>query len=397
MNSYPIAEGVLEIRAMPLAISVALGQKATNRLTFRLRIAQRTLTGNQTQFLLLAEAIANHIETFLSQDSYTTLRHHLPLRPALSLSTLELFDLANAMDAWASEWLLLPSLPPIRRLHPLWLLVLTAAAVGIASLLRPQPTADLAPLPDVSLLEPSLESAPVPESDRPATPPTAPNLHQSRPAARSPQTPEKPANSVDRAPPAPATRPTSPTLGASPQISPTPPATISPENPSNPSLSTRSEPISPKPINPQPTPSAAAPTAPQTPESATILAAPPAPEAAQSSLPLTAEGRSANLDRAPMPWRVTILTSDPVLEPAQKMLLQRAIAQQLGTRTLPTWLNDKIRNQPGDEPNGKIQGLIGDRQLVLGADFEPPVIIPLPDTLADYRGTLTLEVIPPQR
>ena len=102
------------------------------------RVKQKTIKGNQNLLGKIIEAVADYADKFLTEDSFSSLNHHLsiPNAPKLNLSTLQLFDLVSSLEQCAIEVTILPTVElEVKRITPAWLKIaaLVIATVGVTT------------------------------------------------------------------------------------------------------------------------------------------------------------------------------------------------------------------------------------------------------------------------
>ena len=102
------------------------------------RVKQKTIKGNQNLLGKIIEAVADYVDKFLTEDSFSSLNHHLsiPNAPKLNLSTLQLFDLVSSLEQCAIEVTILPTVElEVKRITPAWLKIaaLVIATVGVTT------------------------------------------------------------------------------------------------------------------------------------------------------------------------------------------------------------------------------------------------------------------------
>jgi hypothetical protein len=105
------------------------------------RVKQKTIEGNQNLLGKIIEAVADYADKFLTEDSFSSLNHHLSIPNApklnrLNLTTLQLFDLVSSLEQCAIEVTILPTVElEVKRVTPAWLKIaaLVIATVGVTT------------------------------------------------------------------------------------------------------------------------------------------------------------------------------------------------------------------------------------------------------------------------
>ncbi|MGD1948640.1 MAG: hypothetical protein ACFB14_03225 [Leptolyngbyaceae cyanobacterium] len=116
---YQSGPYILEVTSYVSPLSQWSDRPVVRQLRFSLWLEQqKLLTGNQHQLVTISEAVETYVQTHLTRQWWPQ-RHRLELLEAtVDLSTLQLFDLAEVLNAYGQRQITLPALT--RRRRPRW-------------------------------------------------------------------------------------------------------------------------------------------------------------------------------------------------------------------------------------------------------------------------------------
>ena len=197
MCRYELPTCLLEVWGDRSALSEWTDRPVVMNLKWRLRIAEKSLKGNQVQLETLVDSIEDYVKDLLAKDQTPKSTHalRLPQLTRLNLTTLQLFDLCTSLELCANEIAILPSLElEVKRITPAWLKIaaVLVATVGVTTsavrLISPQMSSQIASNPSANTSRsPSSPDNPLPTKPKvetllpPATGITVaplPNLNQ---------------------------------------------------------------------------------------------------------------------------------------------------------------------------------------------------------------------------
>jgi len=197
MCRYELPTCLLEVWGDRSALSEWTDRPVVMNLKWRLRIAEKSLKGNQVQLETLIDSIEDYVKDLLAKDQTPKSTHalKLPQLTGLNLTTLQLFDLCTSLELCTNEIAILPSLElEVKRITPAWLKIaaVLVATVGVTTsavrLISPQMSPQLASSPSANTSRsPSSPANPLPTKPKvetllpPATGITVaplPNLNQ---------------------------------------------------------------------------------------------------------------------------------------------------------------------------------------------------------------------------
>ena len=123
---------ILEVTSHASPLSQWSDRPVVRQLRFSLWLEQQRLaTGNQHQLMAMSEAVETYVQTHLTQQAWPQ-RHRLKLlKTTVELSTLQLFDLAELLNAYGQRQITLPAAPRRRR-RPHWWTGSAAASLVVA-------------------------------------------------------------------------------------------------------------------------------------------------------------------------------------------------------------------------------------------------------------------------
>ena len=133
---YQSGDFTLEVTAHPSALSQWSDRPVVRQLRFNLWLEQperqRLATGNQHQLLGISTAIETYVQTHLSQQAWPQTHTLTLLEKPLTLSTLQLFDIAEVFSTYGQEQITLPAPVRQRRLSHWWAGSAVAASLVVA-------------------------------------------------------------------------------------------------------------------------------------------------------------------------------------------------------------------------------------------------------------------------
>lgn len=131
---YQSGDYTLEITAHPSPLSQWSDRTVIRQLRFSLWIEQperrRLAAGDQQQLMELSQRVEAYVQTHLTQQSWPANHRLTLLNQDLEVSTLQLFDLAEVLNAYGQNHITLPAAPKRRRSH--WWTGSAAASLLIA-------------------------------------------------------------------------------------------------------------------------------------------------------------------------------------------------------------------------------------------------------------------------
>ena len=122
---------ILEVTSRASPLSQWSDRPVVRQLRFNLwQEQQQLVTGNQQQLMTVGEAVETYVQTHLTHQWWPQ-RHRLELlETTVELSTLQLFDLAEVLNAYGQRQIVLPT--AVRRRRPRWWTGSAAASVIVA-------------------------------------------------------------------------------------------------------------------------------------------------------------------------------------------------------------------------------------------------------------------------
>ena len=191
---YESGDYTLEVTAHPSPLSQWSDRPVVRQLRFNLWVEQpqrqRLATGDQHQLVTLSDAVETYVQNHLTREAWSSTHRLQLLDQDIELSTLQLFNLAEVLNACGQQQITLPAAPAKQRPRRRWwtgsAVASLLATVGIATAyLQYRPAAfnqaETAQSPEIAF-ESDLESTTAPDAAPPASSAPVPESLDAPPA-----------------------------------------------------------------------------------------------------------------------------------------------------------------------------------------------------------------------